>query len=145
MIADLGTKMEPSIIDCYGGKAGQGGLFAALPAQRPKTATQRRVSAKKIYRDPVRSSHGHFVKASGLRWLSLMPSAPVPWAGRIWALPLLTALAPPGRYCRQRGRRHKTLTHWARHLVLQAPRGCPDARWCWWATAALRPGNGWPH
>jgi hypothetical protein len=24
------------------------------------------------YRDPVRSSHGHFVKASGLRWLSLM-------------------------------------------------------------------------
>jgi hypothetical protein len=23
------------------------------------------------HRDPVRSSHGHFVKASGLRWLSL--------------------------------------------------------------------------
>jgi hypothetical protein len=31
-----------------------------------------RIKARGIYRDPVRSSHGHFVKASGLRWLSLM-------------------------------------------------------------------------
>ena len=30
----------------------------------------KRISAKGIYRDPVRSSKGHFVKASGLRWLS---------------------------------------------------------------------------
>src|ERR687893_1401806 len=31
-----------------------------------------RIAAKGIYRDPVRSSHGHFVKASGLRWLCVM-------------------------------------------------------------------------
>lgn len=31
-----------------------------------------KIKAKGIYRDPVRSSHGHFVKASGLRWLSRM-------------------------------------------------------------------------
>jgi hypothetical protein len=31
-----------------------------------------KISAKGIYRDPVRSSHSHFVKTSGLRWLSLM-------------------------------------------------------------------------
>ena len=31
-----------------------------------------RIKKRGIYRDPVRSSHGHFVKASGLRWLSLM-------------------------------------------------------------------------
>lgn len=31
-----------------------------------------KIKAKGIYRDPVRSSHSHFVKASGLRWLSLM-------------------------------------------------------------------------
>ena len=31
-----------------------------------------RIAAKGIYRDPVRSSHSHFVKASGLRWLCLM-------------------------------------------------------------------------
>jgi DDE superfamily endonuclease len=28
-----------------------------------------KIKARGIYRDPVRSSHGHFVKASGLRWL----------------------------------------------------------------------------
>ncbi len=31
-----------------------------------------RISARGIWRDPVRSSHGHFVKTSGLRWLSFM-------------------------------------------------------------------------
>src|SRR6476619_1877313 len=62
----------------------------------------KRIAAKGIYRDPVRSSKGHFVKASGLRWLSLMLLAPVPWTGRIWALPFLTVLAPSERYCRER-------------------------------------------
>jgi DDE superfamily endonuclease len=42
----------------------------------------RRIRARGIYRDPVRPSHGHFVKASGLRWLSIMLAAPVPWARR---------------------------------------------------------------
>ncbi len=45
----------------------------------------KRIAAKGIYRDPVRSSHGHFVKASGLRRLSLMLLALVPWARRVWA------------------------------------------------------------
>lgn len=43
------------------------------------TIEQRRgtkIKAKGIYRDPVRSSHSHVVKASGLRWLSLMLLAP---------------------------------------------------------------------
>ena len=40
-----------------------------------------KIRARGIYRDPVRSSHGHFVKASGLRWISLMLLAPIPWAG----------------------------------------------------------------
>ena len=84
-----------------------------------------RIRAKGIYRDPVRSSKGHFVKASGLRWLSLMLLAPIPWAGRTWALPFLTALAPSERYCRECGRRHKKLTDWARQMVLQARRWLP--------------------
>jgi len=53
-----------------------------------------RIKARGIYRDPVRSSNGHFVKTSGLRWLSLMVAVPIPWAGRTWALPFLTILAP---------------------------------------------------
>ena len=77
-----------------------------------------RIKARGIYRDPVRSSHGHFVKASGLRWISLMLLAPVPFAGRVWALPFLTALAPSERYAQTQGRRHKLLTDHARQLLL---------------------------
>src|SRR3712207_239723 len=97
------------------------GLDDAIERRRGK-----RIRAKGIYRDPVRSSQGHFVKASGLRWLGLMLLAPVPWAGRVWALPFLTALAPSERYGREHGRRHKRLTDWARQLVLQARRWLPD-------------------
>ena len=86
----------------------------------------KRIKARGIYRDPVRSSHGHFVKTSGLRWLSLMLLAPVPWAGRVWALPFLTALCPSERYARQSGRRHKTLLDWARQMVFQLRRWLPD-------------------
>jgi hypothetical protein len=43
------------------------------------------IEARGIYRDSVRSSHGHFVKTSDLRWLSLAVMLPVPFAGRRWA------------------------------------------------------------
>jgi hypothetical protein len=86
----------------------------------------KRIAAKGIYRDPVRSSDRHFVKASGLRWMSLMLLAPIPWAGRIWALPFLTALVPSERACRERGRRHKPLLDVGRQLALQARRWLPD-------------------
>ena len=62
----------------------------------------RQISARGIYRDPVRSSHGHFVKASGLRWLSFMVLTPVSWTGLIKALPVLTLLAPSEQSNRQR-------------------------------------------
>lgn len=86
----------------------------------------KRIATMGIYRDPVRSSHGHFVKASGLRWISLMLLAPVPWAGRVWALPFLSALAPSERFCREQGQRHKKLTDRARQLILQARRWLPE-------------------
>src|SRR6201995_3688858 len=85
----------------------------------------KRISAKGIYRDPVRSSKAFFVKTSGLRWLSLMLLVPIAWAGRVWALPFLTVLAPSERYCRERGLRHKMLTDWARQIALQARRWLP--------------------
>ncbi len=84
-----------------------------------------KIAARGIYRDPVRSSDSHFVKASGLRWLSLMLLAPIPWAGRVWALPFLTALAPSERYWKRRKRRPKLLTDWSRQLVLQVQRWLP--------------------
>ena len=84
------------------------------------------IAAKGIYRDPVRSSHSHFVKASGLRWVCLMLLVPIPWAARTWALPFLSALAPSERYNQQRGRRHKAVTDWARQLLLVVRRPWPD-------------------
>jgi DDE superfamily endonuclease len=85
-----------------------------------------KIKARGIYRDPVRSSHGHFVKASGLRWLSIMLLPEIPWAGRIWALPFLTVLAPSERYARKYKRRHKKLTDWGRQVMLQVARWLPE-------------------
>jgi hypothetical protein len=85
-----------------------------------------KIKAKGIYRDPVRSSHSHFVKASGLRWLSLMLLTPIPWAKRVWALPFLTVLAPSERYYTGKARKHKKLTEWAHQMVLQVRRWLPN-------------------
>jgi len=54
----------------------------------------KRISARGVYRDPVRSTHETFVKSCGLRWVCMMLLVEVPWASRIWALPFLSALAP---------------------------------------------------
>jgi len=85
-----------------------------------------KIAAKGIYRDAVRSSKSFFVKTSGLRWVSMMLLAPIPWAKRIWALPFLTVLAPSERYHAERGQRHKKLTDWARQMIVQVRRWLPD-------------------
>ena len=82
----------------------------------------KQIKAKGIYRDPVRSSHSHFVKASGLRWLSVMLLVRIPWAGWVWALPFLTVLAPSERYHQERRQYHKKLTDWARQMLRQVRR-----------------------
>ena len=85
-----------------------------------------RIKARGIYRDPIRSSKGHFVKTSGLRWLSLMVVVPISWSGRHWALPFLTVLAPSARWSEKHRKRHKTLTDWARQAILQTKRWLPN-------------------
>lgn len=73
-----------------------------------------KIKAKGIYRDPVRSSHSHFVKASGLRWLCFMLLVEVEFASKVWALPFLSVLCPSERYDKERGVRHRKLTDRAR-------------------------------
>src|SRR6202161_3037655 len=87
-----------------------------------------KIKARGIYRDPVRSSQGQFVKISGLRWLSLAVMLPVPFAGRRWALPFLAVLAPSARWSEAQGKRHKTLTDWAKQAILQTKRWLSDRR-----------------
>ena len=87
-----------------------------------------KIRARGIYRDPVRSSHTHFVKSSGLRWLSLMLLVPIPWAQRVWALPVLTCLAPSERYYAAGKRKPKTLLDWARQQAFQLRRWLPERK-----------------
>jgi hypothetical protein len=87
-----------------------------------------KIKARGIYRDPVRSSHSHFVKASGLRWLAAMLLVPIPWVQHVWALPFLTALAPSERYYQGRVRAHKPLTTWAWQIIAQVRRWVPERR-----------------
>lgn len=85
----------------------------------------RRIWAKGVFHDSVRSrGTPHSVNTPGLRWLSVMLLAPIPWARRVWALPVLTALAPNAGSHAARGVRHKSLTDWARQLLHQLGRWC---------------------
>jgi hypothetical protein len=104
-------------------------LFGPIIFGLDDTIERRRgenIKAKGIYRDPVRSSHSHMVKASGLRWLSLMLLAPIPWAGRVWAMPFLTVLAPSERYYEKKVCKHKKLTDWARQMLFQLSKWLPE-------------------
>ena len=83
------------------------------------------IQAKGIYRDPVRSSHSHFVKVSGLRWLCCMLLTPLAWANRVWALPFLTVLCPSERFYECRGRRHQPLTTRAWQMIRLVVRWLP--------------------
>ncbi|HEY6405897.1 MAG TPA: transposase [Ktedonobacteraceae bacterium] len=106
-----------------------------VPARGPvvmgidETIERRRgskIAARGIYRDAVRTSKEFFVKTSGLRWISMMLLTPIPWAQRVWALPFLTVLAPSQRFHEQRGKRHKTITDWARQMIRQVHRWLPQ-------------------
>jgi hypothetical protein len=67
----------------------------------------RKIKGVGCYRDPVASSHKLVVKCYGLKWLSLMVLVRLPWSGRVWALPFLTALCR----AKQDGQRQKVWRH----------------------------------
>jgi hypothetical protein len=83
------------------------------------------ITAKGLYRDPVRSSHTHVVKASGLRWLGCMLLTPIAWTNRVWALPCLTVLCPSERFYAQRDRCHQTVLERAWQIIQLVRRWLP--------------------
>jgi hypothetical protein len=97
------------------------GIDETLERRRGK-----KIAAKGIYRDPVRSSHSHFLKTSALRWVCVVLLTEVRWASRVWALPFLSALAPSERYATEAGQRHKSLTEWAWQLLMLVRRWYPE-------------------
>src|SRR5919109_689425 len=95
------------------------------------------ITAKGIYRDPVRSSHTHFVKVSGLRWLGCMLLTPLAWANRVWALPFLTVLCPSERFYAQQGRCHQPLTARAWQMIRLLVRWLPERELVWVADSSF--------
>jgi hypothetical protein len=64
------------------------------------------------------------MRCVGLKWVVLMRLVPVPWARRVWALPLFTALCRPAE--KAMPRRHKTSVDWVRQMMQQVRRWVPE-------------------
>lgn len=85
----------------------------------------RKISARALLRDPVRSSHGHLVRVWGLKWVVMAVLVRVPWSRRVWALPFLTVLAPgEKRYTKKRT--HKKAPRWVGQMIRQVRRWVPE-------------------
>jgi hypothetical protein len=80
------------------------------------------------YYDPVRSSRGRKVTTRGLRWASVMLLAEVPFARKVWALPMITALMPSQAYCAAVKRHYRPTTGWALALLRAVRRWLPGRK-----------------
>jgi hypothetical protein len=85
-----------------------------------------RIGPANRYRDAARSSKEQTVTSRGLRWLTAMLLVEVPFAGRVWGLPMLTALVPSRSWCEANGRRYRPTTAWARIVLLRLHRWFSD-------------------
>jgi hypothetical protein len=103
-----------------------GAVLALVPSTEPvlvamdDTTAQHRgkcVYGKGCHHDAVRSARKHIVFRWGHRWIVLAISVRLPFSGRRWALPVLTALYRPEALDQREGRRHKTAPELARQLM----------------------------
>lgn len=78
----------------------------------------KKIKAKGVYRDAVRSSQSKVVTSYGLKWECMTLIVPLPWCKRPWALPFLTVLAPSKKSNEAARRRHKTSLDWTRQMVI---------------------------
>jgi hypothetical protein len=84
-----------------------------------------RITKRGHYRDPLASNKQRSVATSGVRWIVLTLVITPPWAQRPWALPVLSVPAPTPEVSQRLGRRHKTVPHWARQMMLVVRRWLP--------------------
>ena len=84
-----------------------------------------RITARGHYRDPLASGKQRSVATSGLRWVVLTLVITPPWTWRAWALPVLRVAAPTPEVSQRLGRRHQTVPHWARQMMLVVRRWLP--------------------
>jgi len=82
----------------------------------------KKIKAKGVYRDAVRSSQSKVISCFGLKWECMMLIVPLPWCKRPWALPFLTVLSPSKKANEKAGRRHKTSIDWTKQMVILTSR-----------------------
>ena len=85
----------------------------------------RHIAPASSFHDAVLSGGERHVSSRGLRWVGAMLLTEVPFAHRIWALPVLTALTPSKAWCVQHKRRYRPVTEWACLLLLALRRWLP--------------------
>lgn len=85
----------------------------------------KKIKAKGIFRDAVRSSQKYTNYSSGLRWVSMMVLVGVPWSNRVWALPFLTVLAPSPKVNAENNKRHKSSIDWVGQMIGAVRRWLP--------------------
>ncbi len=84
------------------------------------------IKYKGWFRDAIRSSKAHVVKALGIRWLCLAVLVPVPWSQRPWALPFMTIPALGEKTSAKLNKQHRTLVQWAEYMIDKVRRWQPD-------------------
>ena len=89
----------------------------------------KKIKAKGVYRDAVRSSQSKVITCFGLKWECMMLIVPLPWCKRPWALPFLTVLSPSKKANEKAGRRHKTSIDWTRQMVMLVSRWLKKRPW----------------
>jgi DDE superfamily endonuclease len=89
----------------------------------------KKIKAKGVYRDAVRSSQSMVVTCFGLKWECMMLIVPLPWCKRPWALPFLTILSPSKKANEKAGRRHKTSIDWTMQMVKLVSRWLKRRAW----------------
>lgn len=113
-------------------------LIRCLPKSWPilvavdETLERRRgkkIKAKGMYRDAVRSSQSNVVTCMGLKWEVMTLIVPLPWSKRPWALPFLSVLAPSKQANEKAGKRHKTSIDWTCQMVKFVARWLNRASW----------------
>ena len=99
------------------------GLGADDPVERRRG---RKSTATGCSREAGRSTQKHVSRCFGLTWGSLRRLVPGPWAPRVWARPVRTALCRPAKQKDQR--RHKTRVEWGRQMITRGRRWLPGRR-----------------
>ena len=105
-----------------------------LPAQAPlrliidetlERRQGRQIKYKGRFRDMIRSSVGHVVTSSGIRWSCVAILVELPWSTRPWALPFCVVPVLSPKTSARLGKTHRTSVDWAIVLISKIRRWQP--------------------